>query len=103
MSAPGVATAAPAHSVSSATGAAPPAVTAPGTGVPAVPLTPAELETVAMCLGKKSMFSEKEIKLLKLADASSDPAMREKANDIRAARQDALKAACDRLRADGKL
>ncbi len=91
----------PAHSVSSAAGA--PVSSGAATTVPGAAPTPAELEVIAMCLGKKSMFSEKELKLLKLADGSSDPAMREKANDIRLARQDAMKAACDRLRADGKL
>jgi hypothetical protein len=89
--------------VSSATGAPPPAVTGSVSAVPAVPLSAGELEAIAMCQGKKSMFSEKELKLLKLADSSTDPAMREKANDIRVAREEALKAACDRLRAAGKL
>ena len=46
--------------------------------------TPDELEVIAMCTGKKSMFTPKEEKLLKLADASSDPAMQVTADAIRA-------------------
>lgn len=89
----------PAHSVSSATGA-PAASTS---AVPGAAPTPDELEVIAMCTGKKSMFTAKEEKLLKLADASSDPAMHATADAIRARRRDSLKEACDRLHAAGKL
>lgn len=89
-----------AHSVSSATGEPAPAAS---TAVPGAAPTPDELNVIAMCTGKKSMFTDKEAKLLKLADASGDPAMREQAAAIRTRRQDALKEACDRLRAAGKL
>lgn len=90
----------PAHSVSSATEAPAPAAS---TAVPGAAPTPDELNVIAMCTGKKSMFTDKEAKLLKLADGSSDPDMHVHADAIRARRQEQLKEACDRLRAAGKL
>lgn len=91
----------PAHSVSSLTGA--PATTGVSTVVPGAAPTPDELEKIAMCLGKKSMFTAKEEKLLKLAEASDQDALRENAAAIRKRRQDALQEVCERLRAAGKL
>jgi hypothetical protein len=73
------------------------------TAVPGAAPTPDELDVIAMCTGKKSMFTPKEEKLLRLAESSDQAALKEKAEMVRTARQEALKAACDRLRAAGKL
>lgn len=88
-----------AHTVSSAAGDPPTAFTA----VPGAAPTPDELNVIAMCLGQKSMFTEKELKLLKLADTSGRDDLRENADAIRQRRQDQLKEACLRLKAEGKL
>lgn len=88
-----------AHTVSSAAGDPPTTFTA----VPGAAPTPDELNVIAMCLGQKSMFTEKELKLLTLAEASGKDDLREHAAAIRQRRQDQLKEACLRLQAAGKL
>lgn len=66
------------------------------------PPTAAELDVIAMCVGKKSMFTEKEQKLLDLADKSDQATLRESADAIRSRRKEQLQNACDKLKADGK-
>lgn len=55
-----------------------------------------------MCLGKKSMFTPREEKLLKLAEASKDPKVQATAQSLRDGRRNTLKVHCDQLHAAGK-
>ena len=55
-----------------------------------------------MCVGKKSIFTDKEKKLLDLADKSDQDALREQADAIRSRRKEQIQMACDKLKADGK-
>lgn len=80
------------------------AIPAPSSSAAAsTPLTDQDKQVIAMCQGKANMFTDKELKLLHLADASPDAAMHEHAADIRKRRQDSLNEACARLKAEGKL
>lgn len=67
------------------------------------PLTDGEKKIADMCLGKTSKFTEKEEKLLRLAESSGRADLKEQAAMLREARESTLKQACDRLRAEGKL
>jgi hypothetical protein len=66
-----------------------------------VPPTEAERKIIAMCEGRASMFSEREEKLLKLA--AGRPNLAEAAEALTTKRAADLRAACERLRAEGKM
>lgn len=89
-----------AHTVSSSAGPAP---STSGSAVPMAPPTADELERIAICNGKKSMFTDKELKLLDLAEKSNKPDLQETAAALRQRRKDMVTEMCERLRADGKL
>ena len=94
----------------SSSSAAPPAPVQPSTSLAASaaatttdPLTPADREVLAMCQGKKDLFTDKELKLLRLADASPNTTLHEHAAAIRTRRRQQVNEACDRLRESGKM
>ena len=102
---------------------APPPTTAAGTEAPPAPadsvtaesppfaasatagpqLDADEQHVVAMCNGTASMFTDKEQKLLTMAESKGSFDLIEMAQRIRARRKETLDAACARLRAEGKL
>ncbi|MFO0589432.1 MAG: hypothetical protein U0441_17980 [Polyangiaceae bacterium] len=67
------------------------------------PPTADELDRIAICKGTKSMFTEKELKLLNLAEKSDRADMQEIAATLRRRRKEMVDAVCEQLRADGKL